>query len=175
VLRLLLNNLPSGLAREDCSSVSVESIPEKRARKNVSELARSYHAATMCAILVDGLLREGDYAVERGAISLPERARMAPLRASKPAYTRSSRRHDQQRLSLPDSFRVVPRLAPTKALKGRLFGRRIPVPQTGSLVGRYLTPLGHLSPLSPMSPLSPLYPYSKNLPMWVPGLTTINH
>src|SRR5215470_14147068 len=49
------------------SCVSEESVPEKRERKNVSKLARSYHAATRCAILVYGLLIEGGHAVERRA------------------------------------------------------------------------------------------------------------
>jgi len=41
-------------------------------RKNVSKIACSYHAATMCAILVYGFLREGDHAVEKRATGLAD-------------------------------------------------------------------------------------------------------
>jgi hypothetical protein len=48
--------------------VSDESIPERGGRKNVSELARSYHAATTYGILVDGFLSEGDHLAEKRII-----------------------------------------------------------------------------------------------------------
>ena len=45
--------------------MSAESIPERRERKNVSELARNYHLATTYGILVDGFLSERDHVAEK--------------------------------------------------------------------------------------------------------------
>jgi hypothetical protein len=45
VLAFNLNNLPSGLARERCSFLTNDRVPEEEREKNSSELSRGYHQA----------------------------------------------------------------------------------------------------------------------------------
>lgn len=54
------------------SRVSEESIPQRRGKKNASELSRRYHPATACGILLGGRMRK-DVALRTGE------ARLSPL------------------------------------------------------------------------------------------------
>jgi hypothetical protein len=55
VLRLLLNNLPLGLARGSCSFLADDRrVPEGEREKNSTEPSRSYHATIMDVIYSGG-------------------------------------------------------------------------------------------------------------------------
>jgi hypothetical protein len=68
--------------------VSDESIPEKGGRKNVSEIARTYHAATTYGILVDGFLSEGDHVAEKksDAFAIPNTHGISSSLQSTPSH-----------------------------------------------------------------------------------------
>jgi hypothetical protein len=60
---MIVGTLSGFPSQESSSRVSDESIPERGGRKNVSELACSYHVATTCDRLVYEFLIEGGHEV----------------------------------------------------------------------------------------------------------------